>query len=281
MKPKLFDGLQHLAPPTIGKDFYASCSVGHAEHASKVVHSGRLKYSIYDWRQYFRTENGNDTIPLYESYCPGQDIISYCIDVQGSWELTETLVVMDILQYGNQDDVVLDFGSHIGWYSMLAAAAGYRVGSFDANAENIRHLLKSAHLNGVSANIHPYLCWINSDFPDLPGNAERVRLLKVDVEGAEPTVKRICNKLFKAKKIDYAIIEISPTFNDKYPDMVERIANCGYDVYQIPPNNWQAGLLNVGVLSGVKQNCAVPPEGRREYVAGLHQENFLFIRRGL
>lgn len=285
MKPKLFAPLDNLKKPS-GNDFYDHCQVGHDTHQTLLIHrdiQGTIvDYEIYDWREYFITVDGNETVSEHGKYCTGQDIISYCIDRQGVWEAEETATILDILSedHGTNNDVVLDFGSHIGYYSMLAALKGYRVASFDGSKENLELLQRSAVVNEVADRVFPYLCWLDDQAPILQPDQESVQLVKVDVEGAENHALQVISQLIGQHKIKYAIFEISPTFNDTYPALVETIAKFGYDVYQIPNASFEfRDEFMAAPIATIKQYCAVPEEGRREYVASLHQENFLFVRR--
>lgn len=296
-RPELFAPLAYLKKPS-KDDFYEHCQVGHETHHVMAVHrilrgqpsnlsapairddlGLELDLMIYDWREYFITVDGNETVSEHGKYCPGQDIISYCIDKQGVWEGPETIVILDILNENRQDDLVLDFGSHIGYYSLLAAKKGYRVASLDGNTENLNLLRASALINGLEKNISSYHCWLDNDSPLLAADQESVHLMKVDIEGAEIDAYAMTSLLFQEKKIKYAIFEISPTFNNTYPALVESIVDSGYDVFQIPGNNWEHNdEFSRAPLDTIKKYCQVPRRGRIKYVKGLHQENFLFIR---
>lgn len=290
-EPKLFAPLSKLKkPPTDA--FYEHCAAGHDSHARTLVtdHIGGMDviYQIYDWREYFMTVDGHETVAEFNGYCTGQDIISYCIDRQGVWEAEETAVQLDILNELHPEPevkatsgIMLDFGSHIGYYSILAAKRGYQVASFDGSKENLELLAESAKVNGVSHLITPNLCWLDDQAPILSRDAEEVQLAKVDIEGAEQYALMMMADLIGGHKIKYLIFEISPTFNDTYPSLVETIAGQGYDVYLINSDKtWEHHEeLMANPLATVKKYSQIPAEGRKEYVASLHQENFLFVRR--
>lgn len=285
MKPKLFAPLSNLKQPSAG-DFYDHCSVGHTSHQTIVVERDirgvKLNLEIYDWREYFITVDGNETVSEHGKYCTGQDIISYCIDKQGVWEAEETAVMLDILSEPQTDDkIMLDFGSHIGYYSNLAALKGFTVASFDGSKENLELLYRSAVMNEVADKIETHLCWLDDQAPVLSRDAEKVRLAKVDIEGAERHALQMMADLIGGHRIKYIIMEISPVFNDTYPSIVETIAGQHYDVYQLPNGQSVQALeeFDSAPLETVLKHCAVPAEGRKEYVASLHQENFLFVRR--
>lgn len=283
MQPKLFAPLAKLKQPT--EDFfYHHCSVGHQSHSRVLVQRDigglDVTYQIYDWREYFITVDGNETVSEHGKYCTGQDIISYCIDKQKVWEAEETGVQLDILRE-KTDGIMLDFGSHIGYYSILAAKLGYQVASFDSSQENLALLHESAEVNQVVDKIHPFYCLLDDQAPILSRDAEEVQLVKIDIEGAERHAIQMCADLIGGHKIKYLIMEVSPVFNDTYPALVETIAGQGYDVYEIP-NAAKAATIEefaTAPLASTIKYCAVPAEGRKEYVASLHQENFLFVRR--
>lgn len=295
MKPTLFNNLDQLKKPS-DTDFYTTCQVGHASHAVKkaaikidIMHPlyryGGLpelfEIMVYDWREHFTEKDGNATTPKYKEYCTGQDVISWSIDTLGIWEEFESRLVVDILrskQEKHELGVVLDFGSHIGWYSILAGLLGYSVAAIDANNENLANVARSAALNGIEDKIWPTLAWLDKDAPQLTPDAEKVRLLKADVEGAEAQVVRMADKLFAAGKVQNAILEISPVFNGSYPDLVEKIIGHGYRAYQIPTaHNWRhVEEFYRSPLETVLKYCELPVDNRRGYVENLHQENFLF-----
>lgn len=285
MKPKLFTPLDKLKQPS-GADFYDHCQVGHDRHQTIVVRRDirgvTLDLEIYDWREYFTTVDGNETVSEHGKYCTGQDIISYCIDQQNVWETEETGVMLDILNEPQTDDkIMLDFGSHIGYYTNLAADRGFTVASFDGSKENLELLYRSAVMNEVADKIYPYLCWLDDQAPILSRDTEKVRLAKVDIEGAEQYALQMLSDLIGGHKLKYLIMEISPVFNDTYPAIVETIAGQGYDVYLIETRKeWEhREELDNEPLKTVLKYCQIPADGRKEYVASLHQENFLFVRR--
>lgn len=285
--PKIFAPLTNLKKPT-GDDFYDHCQVGHTSHKTilleRQIGDVQVDIEVYDWREYFITVDGNETVSEHGKYCTGQDIISYCIDRQGVWEAPETKVIQNILREGNIESVVLDFGSHIGYYSLLAAVAGYRVAAFDGSKENLQLLSHSAELNEVNDRVFTNLCWLDKDAPVLPADAEDVQLVKIDVEGAENWAVHMCSDLLTNRKVKYLIAEISPTFADYYPDMVSHIIDWGYKVYQIPPTDFGEHQENFDKfpLSTMFEHCEIRYRGNelKNYIENLHQENFLFVRQG-
>jgi hypothetical protein len=75
-------------------------------------------------------------------------------------------------------------------------------------------------------------------------------------------------------------MEVSPIFADYYPDLVAWVADQGYRIYQIPGKGWErTPEYSDQPLETLRSYCEVPATGLREYVAGLRQENFMFVKR--
>lgn len=262
-----------------------SCDAGHDHHDTKVVHIDLSGYwplvpdyppipngleqefdlVIYDWEKY-------DGTPMY---CSGNDSVSASIDTQGVWEGFESVLALAILRDGSRDGLVIDMGSHVGWYTMLASGAGYEVLAVDGDRENLDLLQWSTELNGFE-NVRTAHGWIGADTPTLSPDGPNVRLLKADIEGAEDEALRICYPLFTAGKIEYAFLEISPEFSPHYPDTVQTIMDCGYDAYFIPDKGTPIELFSADPL-GYTTN----PTSKitKQDVAALRiQHNAVFVR---
>jgi hypothetical protein len=300
-RPELFAPLDKLKRPTMG-DFYAGCQAGHGTHARisvPVTLDGQphgiqdvpaipsrlarvMVMEVYDWRQYFRIDGQGVPQQRFDHYCTGQDIVSYSIDMQGVWEGYESVLVLDILDQGKPNSVMLDFGSHLGWYSLLAATTGYQVASFDADPQNIDTVKRNAEINGVADNVHPYHSWIDQDAPKLRVHDDEVHLVKIDIEGAERWAVRMIEPLLAKGKINYLLIEVTPLFNDRYPALVEKIAQYGYEVYMVPNKGWEyTQAYGENPLAVLRQYRKLPEPGQglRDVVERCAQENLLFVRR--
>jgi len=232
-----------------------------------------VSLKIYRWDLYRGFDN-----------CPGNDVVSEGIATQGIWEGFETAVVLDILDSLRSGpyvpgSYVMDIGSQLGWYSALARGR-YPIIAIEAEAENLGLTWLNAS-NGVDQPaLTVWQGWIDEDVPFIPKDAEPIHFLKIDIEGNEVWAVRMLSELFTASKINYALIEISPVFNNSYPRLVERIADWGYGVFQIPPKGWiHTKEYSQDPLGTLLRRCEVPAKGRRGYVAGLRQENFMFVKR--
>lgn len=202
------------------------CQAGHETHESKLVETLYGPRWIWDWEKY----QGQAL------YCTGQDEVSKSIDLQQVWERRDTEHFWQVL--GEQAGAVLDFGSHIGWFSMLAYRRGCNVECFDADPENLRLMWENFHLfgdDGVSGgSLASTLGWVVDAAPATM-ITDHVRLMKVDIEGHEHEALNLTRHLWQQRKIDYGLWELSPIFEkrdgimaDSYAALVDEIASYGY-----------------------------------------------------
>ena len=262
------------------------CDAGHVSHEQRTVtvtlsgpsavreypaipaHLARyFDLDIYDAKRYMG----------FKGYCTGQDEMSLSIIENGIWEGFETRLVMEILAREDRDSLVLDFGAHIGWYTLLAVSFGYQVRAFEADPENVEMLYMNLIQNGLATGVNTREGWIDDRTPPLhldPGR--RIALLKSDLEGSEDHVERMCRDLFRDHRIRFALLEISPCFKAHYPDTVMRIADAGYWAYDVPSKLCEdTALFSRDPLAYLRQRRIITSDLQR-YVLGLTQSTFLF-----
>jgi SAM-dependent methyltransferase len=228
----------------------------------------KFQFAIYAFDKYANTEG----------LCPADDVVSFSLSEQGVWEAFDTLLMLDILSKGKQGGLVVDFGSQLGWYSILAALNGYKVIAYDTLPENMRMLDKNAKLNKVSDKITPILEWVDETSQILPPT--RIRFMKSDIEGNEEFAFRMYEESFKKKLVDYAIFEISPCFNDSYPALIHKVMDYGYKVYQVPQKTWEHWVeFGDQPLETTLKYPII--EDMDKHLANIRQENFLFVRDDL
>jgi len=169
--------------------------------------------------------------------------------VTGIWEPYVTKTLEKILQPG---DVFLDIGANFGYFSILASSIvrknGYVI-AFECNP-NILPLLKENIALNKCKNVNVYehalgdqtgeISFFLSDTDSGQGSLdkdegsekinvkifkyddldlkERIKLIKIDVEGAELRVLKGMEKLFSSGNRPYVICEISTKFNDRGGD---------------------------------------------------------------
>jgi hypothetical protein len=208
------------------------CQAGHTFHESKRVETEYGPWWIWDWARYMD----------FPGYCTGQDEVSKSIEVTGWWEKADTDHMLSILDTSPWHGLMLDFGSHIGWFTVLAATMGLGVFAYDADPENTR-LLSTNYSNRQDAwvaNVATDNQWV-ATIKRLPApieNGHDVRFMKVDIEGHEHEALNLTRYLWQQQRVDYGLWELSPIFENReginapsYADLVDEIASYGYRWY--------------------------------------------------
>lgn len=165
-------------------------------------------------------------------YCTGQDDVSRTLELYGVWERDETAQIASRLQPG---DVFLDFGAHVGWFTLLAAKLGAQVHAYEGDVENLDLLRQNARLHGVAEQVTAYPVWVDADahvtIPDGP-----IRLVKVDLEGNDDQAIRCLGPALD--RVEELVVEVSPCFNDRYPAMVANLQAAGFEVFRGDGTRW-------------------------------------------
>jgi len=212
---------------------WTKCRLGHRRHQriqlgnrhglyrSLEIPDNTGIFTVYDWPQYLNKS---------ELYCTGQDVISQTIQERGIWEPAETRLFIDVLNQG-EPGLVLDVGCQIGWYSTLAAMYRHEVWAVDVNKENLQ-LAVSNMMSVATAPFQTWLGYVNQDAPLLPPDL-RIKVVKVDIEGAEQWAIRMLTAPLSAGQVDYLFMEVSPVFNDTYPRLFELLDGWGYVPFEI------------------------------------------------
>lgn len=194
------------------------CEAGHKSHQSKQTRTIQGAFRVWDWELY----RGQ------RLYCTGQDDVSQTLLRLGVWEKDETEAIAARLAPG---DVFLDFGAHIGWFTVLAAKRGAEVHAYEGDAENLDLLRTNARLHEVAERITAHLVWVDADaYCEIP--AGPIRLVKVDLEGNDDQAIRCLGPALQEGRVEELVVEISPCFNDRYPALVERMRAWGYEAYR-------------------------------------------------
>lgn len=231
-----------------------------------------FEMEVWAWRSY--QQDG--------PYCPGHDVVSEVIDTLGVWEQCETAVMMMVFERVGPGAFFVDFGCQVGWYSVLAGRMGLNVMAIDADIECVD--LTAANLNRTTMNTDmTYIVGVErctADSPPLPsmrdedGRRNPV-VVKIDVEGAEQHA--IAMLAPHIDDVDFALIEISPVFNDSYPALVQRMLDWGFEPYEIPPRGDPPIKLDqlADLIPFHMDEAAIAN------IPNLHQANWLFVRGGV
>lgn len=217
--------------------------------------------------------------PSYGEWDYGKDAVTESLMLQQVWEAQESTLAVDIL--ANHPGTVLDFGAHIGWYTVLAGVFGdHPVIAFEPEPNMLKAL--SANADRYNVNI-TYRGAVGPSTPQIEVDGD-VALLKCDIEGMDGWAVDACADLFEQHRIRFALIEVSPIFYHDgrgpcdYVAMVGQLRNWGYRVYQIPPKGWTHNdAFREQPLATLKQYRELGSDWA-DVIAGCRQDNFVFIR---
>lgn len=199
------------------------------------------------------------------------------------WEPCETALVLAACEPGSH---VLDFGAQIGWFSLLALSRGAFVSAIDAERANLELLWSSFEANAeqfavMQADLATCVHRVGVDLADR--HEGPVRLVKIDVEGAEDAAFREIRHLVEDRSIDYMLVEVSPVFADYYGELVTDLMRCGY-VPHLLPSKQQPPFGFASPLEDVKRLRAfggLSPKAVADEVNSWHQANLWFAREDL
>lgn len=213
---------------------------------------------------------------FFTGNCPAHDAVSETIVGLRVWEPRETTLTLQVCSSAEPGQVMVDFGSQVGWFSLLAASCGMAVHAFDADAADVEILRTSAAINdwGERVLVDQYRVGPESE----PWEPQPIRFAKIDIEGAEDQAVRVLWPSIEAGLVDHMLIEVSPVFADYYPDLVASILDAGYTGYLLPPKSQPPARLDV--FPDDLEAGRLDPATVRETVAGWSQENVWVARDG-
>lgn len=194
------------------------------------------------------------------SYCPGDEPVGQVIAATGKWEAHITDTATAIVSSGRRG-IVADVGACVGWFSALAGWHGRDVLGVEMVAEFVR--VARVNAAGFDTDATIVQCCVDGSTPPVTV-VDDIVLLKVDVEGNEPDVYRVFEHGFVTGRVRYAIFEISPVFNDRYPALIGAVLGHGYRVWRIAPGGsfveWTAQNVDaaIGEFTQCDVVCAAP-----------------------
>lgn len=261
-----------------------SCQRGHDVHASRLVEIDLAAPHAYAdlpqvparfARQFAIHVWDTDIYPVDGGpHCPAHDAVSETLRSHRIWEPVETILTLDACNAA-MNELVIDMGAQIGWFSLLAASRGRHAVAYDADPECLRLIRASAESNGWARRIDPIPLRIGPDTPpfDFTGHA---CLAKVDVEGAEDEAVRVLWPAIADGRVSHLLVEVSPVFSDGYPVLCERIVAAGYRAYRLPPKQRPPADF-----SGLADLAPFRLDDVAAYVRTVDQANVWFSREAV
>ena len=174
--------------------------------------------------------------PKYEdatNYCPGKHAVCDRLIAEGRWEPHDTIPIRKMLEDGSRNNLVIDFGAHCGWYTIMAAQLGYMVWAVEGDPEVADLLRENIALHRYQDRVTVIEAWVDGEFV-LPEVGDRdIELVKSDLEGNELYAVAAVEPFIE--KVENFYLEISPCFADYYPGLVDDLYVHGFRAYY--PNN--------------------------------------------
>lgn len=247
----------------------------HAEHATTVMRCDLSGHGLDDWPRadlafdlaVFDAERYRDT----PGFCPADSDVSRTLVRYGCWEAWESLLALAILRDG--DGPVVDFGANVGWYSVLALAYGHDLLAVEsepstaavlaANLMLAREQFRTGAYAGVAYG------WVGPDTPMLP-SGPCLRLVKVDIEGAEAHAVAALLPSLDAGLVDFLLVEHTPEFGDGGRIAWDLLARHRYVPYAVPDKGADVAVYETDPLGSTI--AAGPMPG-----LGVEQANVLWV----
>jgi hypothetical protein len=211
-------------------------------------------------------------------YCPAHDAVSRTIDELGIWEPAESILTLSILQHSAADSLFVDFGAQIGWFCALACQARRDVVAFEADPDCMALIKHNMQLNDWVDHVSYRQERVDDAFHYPISPSRRIALAKIDIEGAEQYAVDMLWPSIDEGLVDHLLIEISPVFNDSYPDLVVRLLEAGYDAYVMPDKRTPPVPFEQFPRDLESTKLVWSLDKVRDEVASWHQHNVLFSR---
>jgi len=241
-----------------------------------------------------------------------EDYITSCIQTFHNWEPNVSLKIIDILTSASEKNIngcFIDIGACYGYYSIIAGKMGFLTFSYEPNPENFNYLKKNIEENKLN-NVETFNIGIGEDNPttkmarvkknlgasnvistpinedffevnikplDHLGLRNKILIVKIDVEGHEPSVIKNSLETIKENEADFIFIEISP----KFLDVQSIVTEIFKPMWALDYFSFDIGLQDSGEISNaIKQFTEYSNEQDLEKALNqIEQTNFLFIKK--
>jgi hypothetical protein len=232
------------------------------------------------------------------------DALSRALQRNGVWEQTETEACLLLLRtIAEPDDLFVDVGAHVGYYTLMHAAHGLRCIAFEPNRFYMERLKSGIEASGLTRRVHAVANRVGARVSSRTTILDRevkpdagVFMVKLDCVGNEPQVIAGATELLARQQAKAFLIEISLQYEGRkegsghldYATMCEAVATAGYRCFDLGERRNQA-LSKVGNPLFHRGVRPLPSLSAAEFLLefrGMSRSTFLFlseavIERGL
>jgi hypothetical protein len=163
-----------------------------------------------------------------------RDVVSDAIAEYGVWEVPETITLSSAFAAAGPHTAFIDIGSHVGWFSAVAATYGLDVTAVDSNAAALELLRQTWRENGFKSQLALINEMVDTNTEwKFPVGVDTA-IVKMDIEGAESHAVGALWPWFEDGTVTHCMMEVSPCFNDGYPALLRALFDLGYVGHVMP-----------------------------------------------
>lgn len=204
-----------------------------------------------------------------------KDLISKFILRDQCWKPYQTELMREILK---PEDIFIDIGCHIGYFSVLGSISGCNVTSIDKNLNYIQFLNRTIKQNEFE-NIEVKTMTIDDKTKktDIIRTTQNIKLLKISIQGEEVSCINCFLDDFSKRKIENVILEVTPKYSNQYAKTILRLVTFGYKVYDIGNSPQRELEFNTNHLENLEELYVASIVQLEAYLSILDegQTNFL------
>lgn len=184
------------------------------------INDKQIDFNLFDYDLHKKNEIHNE----------GLDIISNCIYKKGCWSTLETELLIEIMKDGGYNFV--DLGCHIGFFSVIVNCYNNNVLAIDKNKNFLLVLEKTIEDNNlVNLNFENMIIDENVG-REYFEKFDKIRCVKISLNGQEVGAINLFKNLLKVKKIDYIFVNFKKDTKG-YIFLLKIIKKYGYKIYDL------------------------------------------------
>lgn len=203
------------------------------------INNKKFKLNVFNY-DYYKDQNIQNE---------GLDIISNCIIKKHCWYKFQTDLLIEILKDGQH--TFIDMGCHIGYYSLIGSAYNNNVLAIDKSECYLRLLKKTIQENNIK-NIKIVNTVLDSATnKNIFENLDKIRCLKISLNGNEIGAVNLLKKQLKQKNIDYIFLNFNKTKKGGI-FLLKLMKKYGYNIFDLKYKDHNPFEENTNHLSNLK-----------------------------